>query len=233
MTLAQNSDRDWHVVVEHPGLAQTFKAFIQNDFEVAAQHQSLSAANASDVAQGLPSVAQPAAATFKQFFAAQSFSETVTIAPLLTPDPGIYAQRILGLIDGAQTNFWMQTQYITSFATDSAFAALIGALASAQKRGVDVRLIMSQYQTEAVLEEMQNAGVAVDTSHVRVQNRVHNKGMLVDGHLTVVSSQNWSGAGVLFNRDAGLIIDSAAIYAYFAAVFQHDWDNLATAKPAA
>jgi hypothetical protein len=230
-TLAENSDRDWHVVVEHPGLAQTFKAFIANDFRVAAKHQAGDAATERDVLPGLAPNDAVASAAFKKFFAASTFTERVTVTPLLTPDGGIYAPRILALIDSARTNFWMQTQYVTAFSNDPGFAALIDALASAQKRGVELRLIMSQYQQETILEEMQNAGIAVNHSHVRIQNRVHNKGMLVDGHLTVVSSQNWSAAGVLRNRDAGLIIDSTAIYSYFAAVFQHDWHNLATAKP--
>ena len=230
-TLAEKSDRDWHVVVDHPGLAGTFKAFIANDFSVAAEHQAGSTPSERDIVPGLPAADEVTSETFEQFFAAQSFSGPVTVTPLLTPDTGIYAPRILALIHSAQTNFWMQTQYITAFSNDPGFAALIDALASAQKRGVELRLIMSQYQQETILEELQNAGLAVDDAHVRIQNRVHNKGMLVDGHLTVVSSQNWSAAGVLRNRDAGIIIDSSAIYTYFAAVFQHDWDNLATAKP--
>ena len=232
-TLAENSDRDWHVVVEHVGLAQTFKAFISNDFSVAEQHQAGAAANERDALPGLMPDDATASAAFKKFYAAQTFTGPVKVTPLLTPDAGIYAPRILALIDSARTNFWMQTQYVTAFSKDPGFAALIDALAAAQKRGVELRLIMSQYQQEAILEELQNAGIAVDNSHVRIQNRVHNKGMLVDGNLTVVSSQNWSAAGVLRNRDAGLIIESTSIYAYFAAIFMHDWENLATAKPSA
>jgi hypothetical protein len=45
--------------------------------------------------------------------------------------------------------------------------------------------------------------------------------------MVVVSSQNWSGQGVLQNRDAWLIIDNATIALYFEKIFLSDWDNVA------
>jgi phosphatidylserine/phosphatidylglycerophosphate/cardiolipin synthase-like enzyme len=48
----------------------------------------------------------------------------------------------------------------------------------------------------------------------------------VDGHLTVVGSQNWSGDGTQVNRDASLIFDAVDIYNYFNNVFQFDWATL-------
>ena len=46
---------------------------------------------------------------------------------------------------------------------------------------------------------------------------------MIDGKTVVVSSQNFSPAGVYENRDAGLIIESEDIAQYFGPVFDADW----------
>ena len=55
----------------------------------------------------------------------------------------------------------------------------------------------------------------------------HNKGIIVDSKVVVVSSQNWSGDGVQFNRDAGLIMYHPGIAQYFEKIFLYDWDSRA------
>ena len=45
----------------------------------------------------------------------------------------------------------------------------------------------------------------------------------------MVSSANWSGDGVLRNRDAGLIIQDKEIAGYYQDVFLADWENRASA----
>ncbi|HEY1973792.1 MAG TPA: hypothetical protein VGH89_37985, partial [Pseudonocardia sp.] len=38
-TAARHGDRDWHVVIDHPGLAATFEAYLEHDLSVAGGHQ--------------------------------------------------------------------------------------------------------------------------------------------------------------------------------------------------
>jgi phosphatidylserine/phosphatidylglycerophosphate/cardiolipin synthase-like enzyme len=64
----------------------------------------------------------------------------------------------------------------------------------------------------------------------RTQRNIHNKGIVVDGKIVLVSSANWSGDGVLRNRDAGLIIHVEDIAGYYQSVFLDDWDNRAKAS---
>jgi phosphatidylserine/phosphatidylglycerophosphate/cardiolipin synthase-like enzyme len=52
---------------------------------------------------------------------------------------------------------------------------------------------------------------------------------VVDSRSVVVSSQNFSPAGVETNRDAGVIIESEDIAQYFEPIFRSDWQK---AKPA-
>jgi phosphatidylserine/phosphatidylglycerophosphate/cardiolipin synthase-like enzyme len=68
----------------------------------------------------------------------------------------------------------------------------------------------------------------VPSSVLRRQANVHNKEIVVDGKVVLVSSQNWSADGTLRNRDAGLIIHSADAAAYFEQIFLHDWRYLAS-----
>jgi phosphatidylserine/phosphatidylglycerophosphate/cardiolipin synthase-like enzyme len=52
----------------------------------------------------------------------------------------------------------------------------------------------------------------------------------VDGNAVLVSSQNWSTDGTLYNRDAGVIIHSDVAAQYFQQIFLHDWQHLAKQK---
>jgi phosphatidylserine/phosphatidylglycerophosphate/cardiolipin synthase-like enzyme len=65
---------------------------------------------------------------------------------------------------------------------------------------------------------------------LRIQQRVHNKGIVVDSAVVLVSSQNWSADGVLRNRDAGLILSNAEIAEYFERIFIDDWTQRANQK---
>jgi hypothetical protein len=160
----------------------------------------------------------------------------MTVQPLLTPDrvpnsnDGMYARAMLGLISSAQHSLYIQLQYIhpSDRPEDGAFSALLDAVAQRAAGGVDVRIILSQWQNSQWMERLQAAGI--DTGLVRIQNGVHNKGFVVDHQKVVISSQNWSGEGVLANRDAGLIIDNATVARYFEGIFLHDWDNVAVGR---
>jgi phosphatidylserine/phosphatidylglycerophosphate/cardiolipin synthase-like enzyme len=81
---------------------------------------------------------------------------------------------------------------------------------------------------EPSLEALQAAGVNLD--NVKIQNKVHNKGFVFDHKKVVVSSMNWSGQGVLDNRDAGVIIDNATAAKYYEEIFLDDWNNHAEQK---
>ncbi|MFJ8896056.1 phospholipase D-like domain-containing protein [Leifsonia sp. NPDC102414] len=225
---ARDGDRDWHVVIENEHLANTFEAFLLNDLAVAAAHQA-----AAPAPVPAPALLAPLATTppYQRFFAADTHRRRLTVTPLLTPDAGSYAPHILDLIRSATTSLLMQFQYIelpkTVTAAAADFVALVRAVVERQDAGVDVRIIMSQFETAGYLEKLQAEGLDV-VNRVKLQNNVHNKGIVVDGRAALVSSQNWSPAGTLTNRDAGVILENAEIAAYFTGLFEHDWSVLAS-----
>jgi hypothetical protein len=229
---ARSGDRDWHVVVEQPQLAQTFEAFILNDLRQAADHNAATPSRSSLAARVGSQVMTP---PFAQFFPSTSITAEMEIVPLLTPDPGVYASAVKAAILAAKTTLYMQFQYIelpkVANATSQGFVNLVHAVIDRQKAGVDVRIIMSEYEVAGYLEQLQAAGLDVMKS-VKIQNNVHNKGIVVDGESVLVSSQNWSTDGTLYNRDAGVIIHNADAAAYFQQIFLHDWEHLALQKVA-
>jgi PLD-like domain len=240
------SDRDWHVVVNDTGLAKLYEAFIKNDFAIASAHQApgntavhakISAALTKlRKAQSVSTVIQNPPPAAKGFDVPHRVFTNVkmTVQPLLTPDPGrhtsLYVDKVLALIQSAKVSVYMQTQYVHPSANpkDKDFQLLVQALAAAFKNGLDVRLITSQYENTAQwLETLK----PFDLDKVlRIQNRVHSKGIIVDSKVVLVSSENWSADGCLRNRDAGLIIYNPGIAQYFQAIFMADWTQRADAK---
>jgi len=238
----QKSDRDWHLLIDHPGLAQIYEAYLLNDRQTALEAQgaeavmpeveSLSDLTAFLVDTNPAAIPRPA----RKYFSPTTVTEKMTIQPLLTPDTVSggtapqYATRMKELIAGAQSSIYIQLQYIhpSDKSAQTGFTELLQTLAAQITAGIDVRIILSQWQSGQWMERLQASGV--DTRVVRIQHGVHNKGFVVDHRKVVVSSQNWSGEGVLENRDAGLIIDNTSVAKYFEAIFLHDWDNLAVGR---
>jgi hypothetical protein len=225
---AADTDRDWHVIIENAKLAEVFETqIVLRDLQQAKPGQKTAVSKpgtTSDVAKGKP---------IPKFFPAKTFTGAMTVQPVLTPDN--YVDVILPLIKKAKKSFWMQTQYINpskQFANDvkkplasrSILEQLIDALATLQKRKLDVRIILGNHETVSQLEALQMFG-ALDATGIRLQENVHNKGIIIDSSITVVGSQNWSTEGVDTNRDASVVIRSADIASYWEQIFLVDWNS--------
>jgi hypothetical protein len=224
------SDRDWHVIVEHAGLSKLFEEFLQNDLQVAADNQLSSAqvAASADALGALTSAPDQALSspTPKQFFAPKTITAKMKIQPVLTPDN--YPQVILELINSAATSLYLQIPYVTPSAQPEGMvlSGLIAAIAAKIRAGLDVRIIMSSYETLGTLEQLQAAGI--ENALVRIQHNLHTKGIIVDSAVVAVGSQNWSPPGVTTNRDATLVIFNEVAAQYWQTIFLYDWVNMAT-----
>jgi phosphatidylserine/phosphatidylglycerophosphate/cardiolipin synthase-like enzyme len=228
--LARKSDRDWHVVMDNEDLAAQYEMYLKHDNDVA---QSMAPGGPGTFAVEAPEMMPPfeleAEPVMFQFHAPLVLTYApATITPLLTPDKGVYQGAMLELINSAQQKLYIQLQYIhpSDKDEDAAFTQLVDAVAQKIQDGVDVRIICSQFQvSNNWLDRLQSAGIDLD--HVKIQNGVHNKGFVVDSKRVALGSQNWSGDGVLRNRDASVLIDNAQAAAYYEQIFLHDWDNVA------
>ena len=91
---------------------------------------------------------------------------------------------------------------------------------------MDVRIIMrGEFAPVRPLEQLQNKGF--DMRKVRLQNRCHTKGIIIDGVRVLIGSHNWTNQGTLVNRDASLIFEDEEITRYFEEIFWFDWKHLA------
>jgi hypothetical protein len=231
------------------GLAGLFEAYIEHDYQVAAGLQADKAVQQKQLKLAIEQAAKLVQAERKRQPLAPVKSRgvpftlgkpkvftkaRVTMQPLLTPDRGratsMYAENVLALIKSARKRLYMQFQYMhpTTGAAVAGFTALLDAVADAVRRKLDVRIICSQYEnTPQYVELMHERGLS---GVLRVQDRVHNKGIVVDSKTVLVSSQNWSSQGVLQNRDAGVIIGHPDIAQYFEANFLQDWQDRADVR---
>jgi phosphatidylserine/phosphatidylglycerophosphate/cardiolipin synthase-like enzyme len=239
-------DRDWHVIIEHAGLARVFAAYLNFDYRTAAANQL---PNQPEIERAIenartkrametnpppprrPKGATGATETSPLPVAAKVFNNlSLNITPLLTPDKlpggaqnGQYVTNIIKLINDAKDSICIQLQYIEASKGDGApYDQLLTAIAKKVAAGTIVKLIASARYAEKWGEKMKDEGVDL-TANIRTFPNVHNKGFVIDGETVVVSSQNFSPAGVSDNRDAGVILESKEIAQYFGQVFDQDW----------
>jgi phosphatidylserine/phosphatidylglycerophosphate/cardiolipin synthase-like enzyme len=238
-------DRDWHVIVEDASLARTFVAYLDFDYRTAAANQlsnqpamekaiedarAKRAREANPTPPRQPKNAARAHGSAGTPVAPKVFNNlSLRVTPLLTPDKlpntqnGQYFTNILGLIKDARNSIYIQLQYIeASKGNGSLYDQLLQAVADQVNAKKDVKLIVSANYAEKWGEKMKDEGVDL-TANISTLPNVHNKGFIIDGETVVVSSQNFSPAGIYENRDAGLILESEQIAQYFGPIFNADW----------
>jgi V8-like Glu-specific endopeptidase len=226
-------NREWHCIVEHPEMAQTFEAHLMNDFE---NNEAIDPTEAAPFAElQLPELLVPVSAVFPlervaAFTYFDAFDETrdFTVEPLLTPDN--YHERVLDLIEGAEEEILFQNQTLNlPKPSHQKLQELLDALLEKQNQGVEVRFIFRLFRKADAIQTLNGLkDMGFDTDKVKVQPNCHTKGIIVDRQRVLIGSHNWSNAGVSVNRDASLLFDDKKLAEYFAGIFEHDWTNLAT-----
>ena len=105
----------------------------------------------------------------------------------------------------------------------------------AARRGVDVRILLSSpwYAEEANRELVEWLNRRADSENLSLQARlanprgryekIHAKGVVVDGDAAVVGSMNWNNNSARNNREVGLVLRGEQAGAYYADAFDADW----------
>lgn len=227
--LYSKGNREWHVIIEDETLAQTYEKFIKWDM------QEASGAPVPEEAELLPdlfipeSAREPEAVVLQDHpFIAKTFATRgvpVRVKPLLSPDN--YADEILNLIQNTKKSLYLQFAYIRQPSINK-FDQIISAIAAKMQAGLDVRVLVDHmYQQQAHTDLLLGARGWVRNMFRLQTSTVHNKGIISDGKIAVVGSNNWSSDGTQYNRDSSIILYSRPIAQYFTAVFLFDWNNLA------
>ncbi len=93
---------------------------------------------------------------------------------------------------------------------------------------MDVRIIFRRFPTvRQTLTGLKDFGFDTSLNKIRVQTNCHTKGIVIDGGIVLVGSQNWTRAGTTLNRDASLIFFDPEIANYYEDLFLFDWNRIA------
>jgi hypothetical protein len=235
-------NREWHVIVEDAKLARVFEQYIKHDRDGSEAESKAGDGGVVLDAEEIPRLPDLFVPLDALFDAADVADAPTPIAPEILPTkpgefevrpvltPDNYINCIMELIDGAQRSIYLQYAYITysDKKIDKKFTEMLEKLAElSNESGIDMRIIVGSAGAAEKIRKLVEAGFKETV--FRSQSSIHNKGIVVDGERVLVSSANWSGDGVLRNRDAGLIIFNNEIATYYQNAFLFDWNNRASA----
>ncbi|MFA4878205.1 MAG: phospholipase D-like domain-containing protein [Methanoregula sp.] len=227
-----SGNRGWGVYLEDPALAGYFSQVFLTDIS----HESVIPF------PGTPGNAEEAytAARNAEFFP-QRF-EGARVIPVIAPDT---SSQISRLLNSAQTNIEIEQAYITND-TPATLNPYLATAINASRRGVHVRILLDSYWYNTAEKNDNDEMVMLinqlaSREHLPLEARcadlglneiekIHNKGVIVDGRYVLVSSINWNSNSPNFNREAGVIIDHPGVARYFSNVFEDDWNPSSRAR---
>ncbi|MDD1675561.1 MAG: phospholipase D-like domain-containing protein [Methanomicrobiales archaeon] len=168
-------------------------------------------------------------------FSPQEFSGA-RVTVVLAPDTSAL---ITGMIAGAQKSVEIEQAYIKNYSGNTPNPYLEEAFAAA-RRGVQVRVLLdsswfnineprdNDEMASYINARGRNEGIPISARCADLKNnnldKIHNKGVIVDGNQVLVSSINWNEQSPSFNRESGVIIEHPGAGAYYRAVFEDDWN---------
>lgn len=177
-------------------------------------------------------------------FPSKTFKLTtpLKVQPILSPDN--YMQVIPGILAAAKKSVLIEQQYIHS--ADAPIAELLDAIRQAwdANPALDVRIVLGKIFSNKDLEKEKinlanmeakyGLKIARNIRYINTSQLVHchNKTVIIDAKTILVSSQNWSRAAVLENREAGLLFTHKGTAGYFTKIFETDWKSARKALPA-
>jgi phosphatidylserine/phosphatidylglycerophosphate/cardiolipin synthase-like enzyme len=231
----RTGNRDMGVAVRSKGLAGFLTKILNSDISLELNTPEELAAAAAPMNPPPMLVEAAPAKRPDKLFPSKTFplSQPLPIQPILSPDN--YMDVIPRVLRAAKKSVLIEQQYIHS--ADAPVAELLEAIANAAKNkpGFDVRIVLGKiFSNKDLQKEKQNlANIAAKYGLKIGQNiryidttrlvHCHNKLIIIDGQTVLTSSQNWSKAAVLENREAGLLFKHSGVAGYFTDIFEVDW----------
>jgi PKD repeat protein len=182
-------------------------------------------------------------------FPSKTFSGEFSVSPVISPDTSLSEyEGILGIINAATESIYVEqldfalnwdegeTVYENPF--------LWAVVEAAEERQVNVKILLSQrysyfnntkldnYDTYNYINELAEERNITEYLEARLVNynrlglsKLHNKGMIVDGEKTLISSINWNRNSAAQNREVGVIIENEEVAEYFTELFFWDYNE--------
>lgn len=159
---------------------------------------------------------------------------------------------LIALLNGADRSIDLeQMAFAPLWEQNETASPMLAAVIAAARRGVKVRVLLNN---EAVFdrpgakpgphknhvmvkflnqlaktENLPLAGRIADIQGMGI-TYIHNKGALVDGHQTLISSINWNENSVTRNREGAVLIESREVNEHYRRLFDSDWARSASGQ---
>ncbi len=213
-------NRGWGVIIEDQEIASYFLDVFLYDLSIAEPYDPNTAPEGEAVSYYVPK------GDYVPLFTATKYTEYVKMIPILSPD--FSENLIIDLINSANESIYIEQMYIYPTLNE-----LINALINAKERGVEVKIILDPKSDEnnETAEILTSHGIEVAYAYTKDYGEphwfetMHNKGMIIDGKIVLISSINWSPTSLRENREAGIVIINEKIAQYYLQVFNYDWEN--------
>jgi phosphatidylserine/phosphatidylglycerophosphate/cardiolipin synthase-like enzyme len=245
-------NRGWGVVVEDGGVARYFGDVFERDWNhvdydlVPFSPQDPVYGNASpdfifdhEIKTGY----------HRPLFSIETVEGDFVVTPVLSPDTSLLdTNSITALIASANDTIYIE-QHIMALNWDDADKHyenqyLSACIRAARERHVDVKILLcslfassddpglDNYDTYRYINDYAQKHNITTYLEARLVDydrldiaKLHNKGMIVDGTKTLISSINWNRNSVTQNREAGVIILNRDVAQYFTRIFMWDWNE--------
>lgn len=225
-------NRGWGIVIKHEAVADYFKAVFFDDF-YRGNEFTTETGTIKDVFMSR----EPPRGSYIPVFVPLTITSNFSVIPVLAPDTAMSDKTIARMITHAKEKIFVQ-QFSTGRFWGEKDNYFIAALIEAARRGCDVKILLDSryieggnnndevvsWVNEVSREEELNLEAKLADLDASGLLKVHTKGLIVDDNKVLISSLNWN-ANSVYNREAGVIIESEEIASFYADVFLHDWNE--------
>ena len=227
-------NRGWSVLVEDEGLATALRSVFEIDFDERRR---------DSIPERIGSVPGMSASPPLPPRTMQTRSDNRRARLVVGPDANLDPDGILDLLLSATERLSIETFYIEDRWRNTTNPFLEGAF-DAARRGVTVRILLDGSWSSVEADTGTNDDVVARINrrakeeHLPVEarlleprgsiQRLHNKGVVVDGRAVLVSSMNWALGSATENREIGVLLEDRGIAQRFEAAFDADWEGRAT-----
>jgi len=221
----KKGNREWLLRVDHAELAAWYADLFQKDWDIPELEAPSGLAQAIEVTP-LGSVPMPLAAVKvpDEVFDIETpvLQTPAKITPILSPDN--YFKLVKQLIAEATESIFVQQQSIKAGGPKT--KGILQALA-ARKGEVEIRIVVSpKFTWKDTVDSLKAADLddCLRAMNLESFTHLHNKGLVFDRKIAIVTSTNWTENSVARAREAGMVVECPEIAEYFAKVCDLDWN---------
>lgn len=173
-------------------------------------------------------------------FRPEYIGDKSTVTPVIAPDNALSNETVLGLIRGANESVYIEQSYIYRYWNGDENPYLEETI-DAARRGCEVKILMNNawYNREPddpndnddtlryvnSVAEQEDLDLEAKLVTDEKFDKLHTKGIIVDGCKVCISSINWNKHSPTYNREVGVIIQNPEVAGYYEDVFMHDWGS--------